>query len=90
MSLDLSSNAWTRVPPELTTATGLTALCLAAQPLWALSDADLDSVLLRLPRLRRLFVDMYSTPQSVLARLGQAVPQISFSKVPWNEDWQQG
>lgn len=90
MSLDLRSNTFTRLPPELTAATGLTALCLAAQLHWALSDADLDSVLLRLPRLRRLFVDMDRTPQSVMARLAQAAPQIAVSKAPRDEDWQQG
>lgn len=67
---------WEHLPPALADATNLTKLVLGHNTRLVLSAADVDSVLLRLPRLRQLRLDAARTPPDVLARLSSAAPQL--------------
>ncbi|KAI7838717.1 hypothetical protein COHA_007513 [Chlorella ohadii] len=74
--LDLGYNSWAVMPPALAAATSLTALSLANNPDLVLTTADVDGTLCRLPRLRRLYLDVSRVPPDVLGRLSACAPHL--------------
>ncbi len=87
--LDLGYNSWAVMPPALAAATSLTALSLANNPDLVLTTADVDGTLCRLPRLRRLYLDVSRVPPDVLGRLSACAPHLQVATLdqhrPLNE-----
>lgn len=78
-ALELRDNKLAHLPPVLAAATSLTRLCLLQNPDLALSDADVDGILLHMPRLAILHLDASRTPAPVVCRLSRAAPQLQVS-----------
>ena len=76
------------MPPALAAATSLTELSLASNMRLTLTTADVDGVLLRLPRLHKLHLDVSEMPPHVLDGLSAAAPQLQVFEgspvVPWD------
>lgn len=77
--LQLTANKLSRLPPALAAATGLTRLCLLDNGDLALSEADVEGILLRMPRLATLHLGAKRTPAPVLCRLFRAAPQLEIT-----------
>lgn len=86
-SLDLRTNSFRRLPPALSAATGLTELSLAGNFHLALTTADVQGVLLRLPRLSRVYMGVTQTPAPVLWRLFTAAPALQVTESPGAAQW---
>lgn len=84
VSLDLSDNRLTGVPPAVAAASNLTELSLQRNPRMAVDEAGIG-LLLGLPRLRRLYLRGDCAPPHVLARLSQSAPQLQVSP---DEAWE--
>ena len=80
-------NSFSRLPPALSAATGLTELSLASNFSLALTDADVRGVLLRLPHLRRLYMGVTQTPAPVLWRLFSNAPRLQVTESPAALEW---
>ncbi len=70
------------MPLALAAATRLTHLSLSNNLRLVLTGADIDSVLSRLPHLRRLDLDVRRMPPHVNRRLVQRLPQLRILEVP--------
>lgn len=80
--LDLSSNNLARLPPALTAATALRRLLLARNTKLAVTSADVEHTLQRLPSLQFLDVMWTQTAPDVLQRLRSSLPQLETKPKP--------
>ncbi len=86
LTLELVRTSFSRVPPALSTATSLRELSLTDNPQLVLSIEDVQSVLMRLPRLQHLYLDVERTQEHVSALLAHAMPQLQIhdGHAPWD------
>ena len=80
-SLDLSGNRFSRLPPVLAAATGLTELSLLANASLVMTAADVE-MLLSLPRLRQLRLGVTQTLPRVLGQLFRGAPDLDITEAP--------
>ncbi|KAL4443581.1 hypothetical protein ABPG75_011318 [Micractinium tetrahymenae] len=78
-SLDLSMNLFSTFPPSLEAATALVELDLTLNDDIPLSPADVDALLARCPRLRRLLVGSSYCRSEVFEHLGASAPHVKLS-----------
>lgn len=79
-ALHLNFNRLARLPPALSTATNLTALCVLDNPQLALTGSCIEGVLSRMPKLRMMAIDSLRTPPDLVWRLCRAAPQLEVTQ----------